>query len=252
MNIIFAPKSAGAKGTLSQIKNRFGHRNVKKKSAFMKQVSKRVVEMVWPNIDDESIEQAGGAQQTLPCDADEQSDEEVDYDSDVIEDFSDPEESPDCLNIAATDCSAVDSKNDHINQYSCAVVWRGLLHMVQTAAERENNGPVMLSDWRLDMLQFWAYNHNKYLILGHRLRAGVNGWLPKRLAEELTWNSTANLKGEAGHNIALDLVNEFLNNEFKTNLKNAHGQYSDRQVSRCSKIIGSLGRSWRQYFRLRL
>lgn len=29
------------------------------------------------------------------------------------------------------------------------------------------------------------------------------------------WNSTANLLGKPGHNIALDLVNEFLNNEFK-------------------------------------
>ena len=29
------------------------------------------------------------------------------------------------------------------------------------------------------------------------------------------WNSTANLVGKPGHNIALDLVNEFLNNEFK-------------------------------------
>ena len=29
------------------------------------------------------------------------------------------------------------------------------------------------------------------------------------------WNSTANLVGKPGHKIALDLVNEFLNNEFK-------------------------------------
>lgn len=30
-----------------------------------------------------------------------------------------------------------------------------------------------------------------------------------RLRNELIWNSTANLVGKPGHNIALDLVNEF-------------------------------------------
>lgn len=44
---------------------------------------------------------------------------------------------------------------------------------------------------------------------------GVSGCLPPRLRNELIWNGTANLVGKPGHNIALDLVNEFLNNEFK-------------------------------------
>lgn len=45
----------------------------------------------------------------------------------------------------------------------------------------------------------------------------VSGCLhvPPRLRNELIWNSTANLVGKPGHNIALDLVNEFLNNEYK-------------------------------------
>lgn len=45
---------------------------------------------------------------------------------------------------------------------------------------------------------------------------GVNGWMPKRIAFDIIWNSTANLNGLPGTNIALDLVNEFLNNEFKS------------------------------------
>lgn len=44
---------------------------------------------------------------------------------------------------------------------------------------------------------------------------GVSGCLPPRLRNELIWNGTANLVGKPGHNIALDLLNEFLNNEFK-------------------------------------
>ena len=45
--------------------------------------------------------------------------------------------------------------------------------------------------------------------------AGIGGFLPKRLQEEMMWNRVANLKGVAGGNIPLYLVNEFLNNDFK-------------------------------------
>ena len=44
---------------------------------------------------------------------------------------------------------------------------------------------------------------------------GVNGFYPPRIQEEITWNRVTNLKGGAGHNLELDLVNEFMNNEFK-------------------------------------
>ena len=39
--------------------------------------------------------------------------------------------------------------------------------------------------------------------------------MSNRIKEDLIWNSTANIQGGAGNNLALDLVNEFLNNEFK-------------------------------------
>ena len=45
--------------------------------------------------------------------------------------------------------------------------------------------------------------------------SGVSGWLPPRLVEEITHNRTVNLKGGPGHNIAMDRVCEFLNNDFK-------------------------------------
>ena len=44
----------------------------------------------------------------------------------------------------------------------------------------------------------------------------VNGWLHARLREDMIWNSTANLTALSGGNLALDLVNEFQNNEFKS------------------------------------
>lgn len=54
-----------------------------------------------------------------------------------------------------------------------------------------------------------------YVFEGNVYFTGVSGCLPPRLRNEVIWNSTANLTGKPGHNIALDLVNEFLNNEFK-------------------------------------
>jgi hypothetical protein len=47
--------------------------------------------------------------------------------------------------------------------------------------------------------------------------SAVNGWLPAQLREEIIWNSTAILTALPGGNLALDLVNEFQNNEFKAN-----------------------------------
>nr|XP_006824415.1 PREDICTED: uncharacterized protein LOC102804843 [Saccoglossus kowalevskii] len=132
---------------------------------------------------------------------------------------------------------------DSINEYSCAVTWRGLYHLANRDAERQNDGQAMISNWKINMLDFWNNNHNKYLILGHRLLSYINGFLPARLAYEMVWEATANLEGGIGKNIALDLVNEFLNNDFKQNLKHSRGQYTDAHVAWCSQIVGSLGKS---------
>ena len=47
------------------------------------------------------------------------------------------------------------------------------------------------------------------------MHAGVSGFLPERLREDMTWNRVANIHGIQGKNIGLDLLNEFINNEFK-------------------------------------
>lgn len=43
----------------------------------------------------------------------------------------------------------------------------------------------------------------------------IGGALPERLRQDLIWNRVANVKGREGGNVGLDLVNEFLNNDFK-------------------------------------
>ena len=44
---------------------------------------------------------------------------------------------------------------------------------------------------------------------------GVNGFYSPRIRHDAVWNRVANITGGAGKNIAYDLANEFINNEFK-------------------------------------
>ena len=44
---------------------------------------------------------------------------------------------------------------------------------------------------------------------------GVRVFLPQRLRHDMTWNRVANVQGKQGGNIGMDLLNEFLSNEFK-------------------------------------
>ena len=65
------------------------------------------------------------------------------------------------------------------------------------------------------MIQFFNRNHYNYTSHGHSLLALANGMFGPRLAKEVVWNRTANIEGEPGHNIELDLLNEHLNLDFK-------------------------------------
>ena len=49
------------------------------------------------------------------------------------------------------------------------------------------------------------------------------------------------------NNMELSLL-IFLITLFSANLKNSHGQYSDNQVARCSRITGNLGKSVEEVF----
>ena len=50
------------------------------------------------------------------------------------------------------------------------------------------------------------------------VHSGVSGFVPERLRKDMTWNRLANVQGKEGENIGMDLLNEFLNNEFKGDL----------------------------------
>ena len=132
-------------------------------------------------------------------------------------------------------------QQDYLRNYSVAVTWYGMLDLCHRDAIREGDGLAMMSIWKIHMPMFWRGNNYKYLIIAHRLLAGISGWLPPRLIEEIIHNRTVNLKGGKGKNNAMDRVCEFLNAEFKETLKHAHGSLTDATVQRAGKIVGALG-----------
>ncbi|KAJ8300508.1 hypothetical protein KUTeg_022027 [Tegillarca granosa] len=69
--------------------------------------------------------------------------------------------------------SDIKTDGDHVFLYTCALLYKGLQDRAYKDAVRENDSEIMISHWRMDMIQFWQNHHNKYLILGHKLLAGV-------------------------------------------------------------------------------
>jgi hypothetical protein len=64
-------------------------------------------------------------------------------------------------------------KVDHVREYSRALLWRAVSYLSRVESERQNDGPALVRYWKLDMADFWAKGHNKYMILAHRLTAGM-------------------------------------------------------------------------------
>ncbi|KAI8516516.1 hypothetical protein Bbelb_050970 [Branchiostoma belcheri] len=57
--------------------------------------------------------------------------------------------------------------------------------------------------------------------------SGTRGFLPARLRHGLIWNRTGNIKGGPGKNVGLNLINEFLNNDFKVDCWNVERKLGD-------------------------
>jgi hypothetical protein len=77
------------------------------------------------------------------------------------------------------------------------------------------------------------YFCNFYITINIFNYSAVNGWLPARLREEMIWNNTANLTTLPGGNLALDIVNEFQNKEFKSKIKKQYYFLFHNTIFKC-------------------
>ncbi|XP_055958831.1 uncharacterized protein LOC130014046 [Patella vulgata] len=109
-----------------------------------------------------------------------------------------------------------------------------------TESIRENDGPLIMSQRKYDLIGFHNRHHYKYVINAHRLIASISGWHPERLRQDLIWNRAVNLSGGPGRNPEADLVNELLNKEFKESLKDAVGNLTPETVARHSQLVGHM------------
>lgn len=64
-------------------------------------------------------------------------------------------------------------KPDLKNLYVRALTYHGLMDLVRHDAVRENDGDAMMGHWRYDVVQFHNRHHPKYVVLAHRLLAGL-------------------------------------------------------------------------------
>ncbi|XP_076101214.1 uncharacterized protein LOC143071009 [Mytilus galloprovincialis] len=141
---------------------------------------------------------------------------------------------------------------DHKFEYVKAVMFEGLGHMARRDAIRENDGPAIISNWKVDMISFHNHHHPKYFILGHRLVAGVSGWLTERLKNDLIWNRTVNYRGGQRNNIEMDMMNEFLNREFKDRIDSAASALTSDVLKRHSILAGGIGNDIDKIFQYRV
>ena len=144
--------------------------------------------------------------------------------------------------LACEKLGADELVTDGILEYSNALLYEGLCHIFFRDAIREGDGPTMISHWQINSIQFWNNNHYKYFILTHNMLAGINGFYTSRIAKDMTWNRVANLTGQENGNIGLDLLNEFLNRDYKEMLKRSQGVNTKEQVQRCCQLSGAFGR----------
>ncbi|XP_038047575.1 uncharacterized protein LOC119721568 [Patiria miniata] len=140
------------------------------------------------------------------------------------------------------ECALETEHDDYVLNYTKALMWRGLNHLARRFAVRHGEGETMKSHWKMDLLEFWSSRHHKYLNIAQQFLTGVSGFLSERLRHDMTWNRVANVHGKEGANIGMDLLNEFLNNEFKDMLLRSRGRYTPKQVQRCAQMSGAFGK----------
>ncbi|XP_003729577.2 uncharacterized protein LOC586013 isoform X1 [Strongylocentrotus purpuratus] len=128
--------------------------------------------------------------------------------------------------------------DDHVFQYSRAMLFRGLGERARYDAIRENDGDRIISHWRFDMVDFYNMQHPKYFIEGFHLLTDMNGGVPERVAHQLKWNRTVNVRGGRGHNISMDLAMDHLKEEFKVAVKSCSGNITPSTMKHYSRVVG--------------
>lgn len=100
--------------------------------------------------------------------------------------------------------------DDSVLAYACAVLSDGMFMLEFRDAIHEVDGRRVLRRWTVMMLYFKSAQRVKYALDGLNLLAQVKALLPRRLAEEVTWNRFVNTTGVSGKTLSLDFHMEHM------------------------------------------
>ncbi|XP_071478800.1 uncharacterized protein [Diadema antillarum] len=137
---------------------------------------------------------------------------------------------------------ALDAENDdHVLNHSRALTLEGLRHLARQAAVRTGNGPVMVEDWKIDLLSFWSRRHPDYLANAHYFLACVGGFAPKNIIKSLIWNRVVNINGRREGNFGMDYVSKQISRDYKGTVKSYYGKVTDKHAEQLAKVSGPCG-----------
>ena len=122
------------------------------------------------------------------------------------------------------DCSELNEEalcNDSKFNYTCQLLFKGLLDRLRVDASREGDGFRSYMLWKHDFPQLVTKKHTNYSLLTFRFVAQMEALLSENEAKSMVYNRYVNMHGGLGHNIPDDLAMEFMNKEAKPHLQHA-------------------------------
>ncbi|WAR31109.1 YNG1-like protein [Mya arenaria] len=112
------------------------------------------------------------------------------------------------------------TENDLKYRYTQGLVWAGINDLIRRDAVRHNDGHMMVLYWKADLVNFFTKNHPK----------------------------TVNIRGGMACNDEADLVNEFLNREFKESIRGLGSKATSDTLSRHGKLAGGVAKELQKMY----
>lgn len=129
---------------------------------------------------------------------------------------------------------------DGVYNYASALLNDGLQLLEFKDAIREGDGTRILRIWKVLLLYFHHAGHKNYKLESFHLSSMVNAIASPRIAAQLTWSRTVNVRGGKGHNMPVDLHMEHLNRTSKDYVANLGANTGETPIVQCGKSLSGI------------
>lgn len=128
-------------------------------------------------------------------------------------------------------------ENFRLNYQKALLTFNLLLRNINDSI-REGDGGRLIECYKMGMLYFKCYGHNKYALSILKLLLRIK--IKPDDALQLIWERFVNTRGNKGRNISMDLHLEHLNNFLKELLKNLRSNLNEANANRVSKALNNI------------